>query len=524
MKRVCCALLALAFALGCAAPGAARAETVRWIGAMEEPTERLNLRVKPDGEVLGQYFAGTRVTVLTFDVTGEPDPDERWAKIRVGERTGVVHQRYLVDEPDAEQTRGLLIPWEGDTVPVMNAAWDVYMTLPGGSVVDVLGTVTDAFDGVPEPAVHISVNTPDGPFTGYVDVRELAWAEKRPPVGNVRHLAAMDALAVRREADESSPAVCELYPGTKVYMLFDCRRDTRGWYHVRAGHQVGYADDHCVTADFDFRPRYRPRPGVLRDAQAPVTGSTHKTVYREDPLLIIGQSRPLRAAPKYLCLCGGWDETGETRDLHLLDRPDAAGNAVGRLRSRDRKAPGGRPAVRPRRRRRAPADDREGRRKADLARRLRRLDRRGAGRGDGAAFRPVRRLPDRGQRVAQGLAGARADLRVSAGRRGGVRPGAVPARRLRHRRMNQRPAVDGAMIKPRPAFPRSGRAAGGFRFRAGRALSFPRFCFGPVPRFLLQPVICYNLEFRWTFCLFCGIVKGGQTAQRRDRLWSARII
>ena len=122
-------------------------------------------------------------------------------------------QDYLTDEQDEEQTKGLLVPLAGDTVSVMNAYGEVYMTLPAGETVDVLGTV-------PAGTVHISVRTPHGLFTGFADAREIVWTGKREPTANVKAITTKEGLEFRRGPDESDPLICTLYPGTEVMMLF----------------------------------------------------------------------------------------------------------------------------------------------------------------------------------------------------------------------------------------------------------------------------------------------------------------
>ena len=300
MKKLCCAALAL-FLLCAYCPAAPAEAAIMHIKKLQTPDSRVRLRETPGGEVIGQYYAGTEVSVLSFRANYKDRRYDEWASVRIGGRKGYMMNSFLAGGVrQVKQTRGHLLPLNGQTVSVENAYFQEIAALPEGDV-DVLGTC-------PDDTVHIAFRTENGVRYGFVQAQEITRTGDKQKA-SVMVITTMEGLKVRKAPAPGGEEICLLYPGVEVYRIFDDSPADSEWTRVRAGQVTGFVYGRFLDFSLDRHPSFRARPVTLAVPQAGVTGSAREQVYQEDPLFLLGKSSARDG--RFLCLGGGWDESGE---------------------------------------------------------------------------------------------------------------------------------------------------------------------------------------------------------------------
>ena len=251
--------------------------------------DRVKLRAEPntDADVLGQYFANVRFTVL--ETGGE------WWRVRIGDREGYMMSRFLTAEIPAEgtfaegQSGFVCVPGE-ERATWLYAAADTQAAVlgtVGGGALYVLGTVG-------ENRLHVRYREDGGePVTGYVSSADIAMAENYATV-MVDTGEAASRLHLRAEPDRAAASLGLFYSGAVLYRLFDDHVNGDGWTRVRIGNSVGYMLDEYLSFSSDGFARFSAPLSGTRYASLPVFASPDAelagdTVTNTDVFAVLGE-------------------------------------------------------------------------------------------------------------------------------------------------------------------------------------------------------------------------------------------
>ncbi len=245
LTRVAAALLAALLCVPAflALPASARAETA--VVANPDPTDRLNMRQKPQSgsPILRKYYSGVEVTIIS-------SPSKEWAKVRVGEAEGYMQRQFL--KPPGSVTSAIPVGVVDVTLPQTKLALrqkesddsTAVGSYENGADVEILG-VSDGW-------LHVRALS-DG-RTGFMRSAWVAQAD------NLMYAAVGAKPAVLREKAQSGGKALGTYPtGTRMVCLFSFEK-LEGWTRVRIGDTVGFMESSGLA--------FNPEPG---DVPAPVT-------------------------------------------------------------------------------------------------------------------------------------------------------------------------------------------------------------------------------------------------------------
>ena len=226
-------------------PCCALAEDLRIYQASGE-FDRVKLRERPGGRVIGQYYNN----VLVTPIKREGD----WTYISIGGREGWMMSEFLlpVDEEWQEAegwagqgVRGMPYPSQHGVEPVYATPETVYENIllwQKDVSIEVLGTVG-------EELLHVRVRSAEGHYIyGYASSWGITWTENQAHA-EVDTGDAIQRLNLRWEPSPSAEVRAQLYSGTRVHYLFDDHVNGDGWAKVRVGDLMGYvSEDYLNTA------------------------------------------------------------------------------------------------------------------------------------------------------------------------------------------------------------------------------------------------------------------------------------
>ncbi len=292
MKRALIVLMTLLMLSGCAHALADGGERLCAIKPLQTFDSRVKLRDKPSrgGSILGQYYAGTPVTVLS--------ESDGWAKVRIGSQTGYMMSEFLETNPSPEPTLGYLyLPESDGFVTFTGLDGTELRRLEQGDIL-VFGTVGDHL-------LHVATDNFGDRVDGYVASWRVCWTENFSTLSvsadspsqliNLREAPSMDAAVVAR-----------MFPGTVGYRLFDSHTAEDGWTFISFDGAAGYIRDDFLSSSHDAD--YVPPTAMLKNETAIVTGCAYwGSIPRNDPLWILGIAGSKRT-PLYLCRVGGWHD------------------------------------------------------------------------------------------------------------------------------------------------------------------------------------------------------------------------
>ncbi len=292
MKRALTVLIALLLLTGCVRSLADSDAQHYAIKPLQTFDSRVKLRDKPSrgGSILGQYYAGTPVTILS--------ESDGWAEVRIGSQTGYMMREFLHPVCDPTPTLGTLRFPEADgrvTFTDLNGS-ELPRLEPGN--VTVLGTVGDHL-------LHIATEAKGRIMDGLVASWHVSWTENFSTL-TVTADAPSQLINLREAPSMDAPVLARMFPGARGYRLFDSHTAEDGWTWISFDGTAGYIRDDFLTSGHPAA--YIPPRGLLKHDAAIVTGCMlWGSIRREDPLCILGIAGSKRM-PLYLCLVLGWNE------------------------------------------------------------------------------------------------------------------------------------------------------------------------------------------------------------------------
>ncbi len=306
MKKFLCVCLTLWLLVSLLPSALATSGNTMYIRTLQSYNSRVKLRAFPttDGEILGQYYAGTEVLVLDYKALYHGDVLDEWARVNIGGRIGYMMNQYLVNRSD-ETTPGEVYPLRDTQSVLWNEKGEEIDRISGGTV-QVLGTTFS-------DTVHVEVEKDGLIEYGYIFADEVLWTGEHQNA-RVRAIKSADSVPVRTEPNLGGSVLCSLYPGTEVQILFSNDVATSGWTRIRIDNVTGYVPDPYLDHSSGDFPFYRPQPAELKFPVAPVYGCAVKTISRQDLLFVLGKRDA--QMPEYLVLFGTWTQGGTVYRLH----------------------------------------------------------------------------------------------------------------------------------------------------------------------------------------------------------------
>ncbi len=282
MQKCLCLLLAM---LLCAAGLPARAEETYIIKPLQPPQSRVKLRKSPStgAEILGQYYAGTPMTVLTTE--------DGWAQVLIEGRKGWMMSEFLTrdgsSETGADLPRGYLIPSDGEDrlmifdAPNLSAEVTAF-ALPWW--ISVLGTAGE--DWLHVRAYMVASGADEGyPVSGFVHAWQIGQSDREGIT--VSSGSAEGTVNFREGPSRKDGVIGRLFSGAPVHILFDDHVADDGWQKVRVGDRIGYIMDEYLTS---------VQPALYRPPIEEIAGDTAQTYVDpdgENPLITLGRYDPV---------------------------------------------------------------------------------------------------------------------------------------------------------------------------------------------------------------------------------------
>lgn len=266
---------------------------------------RVKLRSRPstNGDILGQYYAGTDVQVQA--INGD------WATVSIGGQAGYMMAEFLAPTRPGEsyaKTLGYVFAPGEEGLPLYDATGALIAHIPEGTV-QVLGTIN-------EKTLHIAANVNGKTVWGYASSERICWTENLSTAA-VRAPKADETVNLRESPSLDAPVLLQLYSGATVRCLFDHHTAGDGWTYVHVGvgssggSFCGYILDDYLDFSSDGTEAFRPQPATLTQPSAIVSGCPYGEIYQNDPLFILGLAGSDRY-PLYYCLTGSWQDGGDT--------------------------------------------------------------------------------------------------------------------------------------------------------------------------------------------------------------------
>ncbi len=280
MRKMLCYLLALL----CLGAMPAQAEETWTIKPLQTPESRVKLRKGPstDASILGQYFAGTPMTVLNIS--------DGWAQVSIAGQQGYMMSEFLTrssaSETGADLPQGYLIEREGEKrinifESPSRAASVTACNIP--KWIQVMGTCGDEWLHV--RAYLVAPGADQGySVVGFV----LAWLVGQSEWSStaINSGSAEGTVNFRQAPSRGSQVIGRLFSGAPVHILFDDTTADDGWKKVRVGTQTGFIMDDYLDA---------ASPSLYRAPMAEIRGTSVQTYTWTDrrwPLSPIGRYDP----------------------------------------------------------------------------------------------------------------------------------------------------------------------------------------------------------------------------------------
>lgn len=271
--------------------------------AGQDVDARVKLRETPKGNVIGQYYTGTRYTA--------DEEKNGWMHVTIGGRTGWMMSSYLLDSvPVAtEPPVGTIVYPESDGCIALIDLEGQEQRIPQNTCLHVLGTVDETY-------VHVEALLQDNEILyGSCVMEKIAWSDDLGHA-SVRSDRPDLAINVREDADVNSTSLGKLYPGTEVRLIFDYHNSGDGWHRVRNGSVSGYIRDDYLDFSTGGEPLLIPQWGMLKQPSAIVSGSSVGTVNQSDPLFILGVTGNQKT-PLYYCEGRTWVDEDTYQEIRF---------------------------------------------------------------------------------------------------------------------------------------------------------------------------------------------------------------
>lgn len=307
MKRLLCVWLILGLLVSLMPSALGMSGSIMYIRTLQSYNSRVKLREFPDtnSEILGQYYAGTEVFVLDYNAIFHGEVLDDWARVEIGGIVGYMMNDYLTFHTD-ESTPGDVVPLYGTKSILWDEKGRQIDELSSGRV-RVLGTTEN-------DTVHVEVQKNGFVEYGYLPAAEVLWTGEHQKA-RVRAIKSADSVTVYSAPNGAGSAVCSIYPGTEVQILFSNDVATSGWTRIRVDNVTGYLPDPYLDHSYGMFPFYRPQPATLKIPVAPVSGGTAKTISREDLMFVLGK-RNTSQGLEYLVMFGAWEDGGSVYRVH----------------------------------------------------------------------------------------------------------------------------------------------------------------------------------------------------------------
>lgn len=290
MKRALLALMTILLLTGCVHALADGGEPLYAIKPLQTFDSRVKLRDKPSrgGSILGQYYAGTPVTILS--------ESDGWAEVRIGSQTGYMMREFLEVTPYPEPTLGYLYLPESDGLITFTGLDGTELRRLEPDDIMVLGTVGDHL-------LHVATDNFGDRVDGYVASWRVCWTENFSTL-TVTADSPSQLINLREAPSMDAPVLARMFPGAVGYRLFDSHTAEDGWTWISFDGAAGYIRDDFLTSSYGAD--YVPPTAMLKDTTAIVTGCEYwGSINQCDALWILGTAGNPRT-PLYLCRVGGW--------------------------------------------------------------------------------------------------------------------------------------------------------------------------------------------------------------------------
>lgn len=267
MRKLLCFLLAL-LCLGAMPAQAEETWTIRPLQTLES---RVKLRKEPstDASILGQYFAGTPMTVLSIS--------NGWAHVSIAGQQGYMMSEFLTrssaSETGADLPQGYLIEKDGEkriNIFESPSRWASVTACNIPKWIQVMGTCGDEWLHV---RAYLVAPGADEVYSvaGFV----LAWqvGQSEWSSAAINSGSAEGTVNFRQAPSRGSQVIGRLFSGAPVHILFDDTTADDGWKKVRVGTQTGFImDDYLDTA----------YPSLYRAPMTEIRGTSIQTYARTD--------------------------------------------------------------------------------------------------------------------------------------------------------------------------------------------------------------------------------------------------
>lgn len=287
--------MAILLTLACLIPVSACA--VGWGGyeytvdQVKQKEGRVKLRAKASqkSDVLGQYFPGTPLEVISFS--------GNWARVRIGDREGYMMREFILHDtewagPGEEGEWGQLIAAEEDGKQPLYQKPDkdsrVLLRFGYFDNCLVLGTVGDEW-------LHVRLyhkESQQGTYYGYIS---SSCIRKPDPYDEaiINTGKANETVNFRAEPSTDGKILGKYFSGVQAYLLYDDHVAEDGWQKVRIGNEVGYIMDRYLDSILAEDPPFRPAMTEIRGESIPVyTDATGKEKQQSlicyDPYQVLG--------------------------------------------------------------------------------------------------------------------------------------------------------------------------------------------------------------------------------------------
>ncbi len=285
MRKYLCLLLMLLCIGGLPASG----EETFTIKPLQTPESRVKLRKSPstDAAILGQYYAGTPMTVLNME--------DGWAHVRIEGREGWMMSEFLVREGSSdagsELPGGYLIPSDGEErmmifrEPKLSAEVTCFAE---PRWIQVLGTVGE--DWLHVRAYMVAPGTDEGyPVSGFAHAWQIGQFNRQQTTVNSG--SAEGTVNFREGPSRKDGVIGRLFSGAQVHILYDDHVADDGWQKIRVGDRIGYIMDDYL--DGRQPSAYRPpmteiRGNAVQTYVAPNAENPLHTLGRYDPFYVLG--------------------------------------------------------------------------------------------------------------------------------------------------------------------------------------------------------------------------------------------
>lgn len=285
MRKSLCLLLML-LCIGCLP---ARAEETFTIKPLQTPESRVKLRESPSTEaaILGQYYAGTPVTVLAMA--------DGWAQVLIAGREGWMMSEFLIRDGSSDAgvdvPMGYLISSEGEERMMIFQSPDLAAEVTAFAEprwISVLGTVGE--DWLHVRAYMVAPGEEEGySVVGFAHAWQVGQFDRE--YITINSGSADGTVNFREGPSRKDGVIGRLFSGAQVHILYDDHVADDGWQKVRVGNRIGYIMDDYL--DDRYPSAYRPpmteiRGDAVQTYIAPDGENPMMTLGRYDPFYVLG--------------------------------------------------------------------------------------------------------------------------------------------------------------------------------------------------------------------------------------------